>query len=177
MKRKCNRNKTKETMWNTFKKSKEKQIENNESVIAKEELKLMRAKADEEAVKIYTKIYCLFKEHLNELYTSFNERSENELKKGDNFILLKENPAELDDELLNDSIYYNTVEFYNSIPELLVEFDLPKYYIFTIKITHDDIIEIYHVRFRVNPSIKQINNGNAICVTVIGVDKTIYKLI
>lgn len=152
-------------MWNAFKKSKEEQIEKNESVIAKEELKLMCAKADEEAKKIYNKIYCLFKEHLNEL------------ERGDTFILLKENPTELDDEVINDSIYYNTVEFYNSISDLLVEFDLPKYYIFTIKITHDDIIEIYYVRFRVNPSPKQINNGNDICVTVLGIDKNIYKII
>ena len=152
-------------MWNPFKKSKEEHIEKNESVIVNEELKNMRAKADEEAVKIYNKICCLFKEHINEL------------KEGDNFILLHENTTELDDEVLNESIYYNTVEFYNCIPELLVEFDLPKYYIYTIKIKHDDIIDIYHVRFRVNPSPKQINNGNEICVTVIGIHKTIYKII
>ena len=152
-------------MWNLFKKSKEEQIEENESVIAKEELKNMREKADKEAVKIYTKIYCFFNEHLNEL------------KKGDNFILLHENTTELDDELLNDSIYYNTVEFYNSIPELLVEFDLRKYYIYTIKMKHDDIIEIYHVRFRVNPCTEQINNSNGICVSILGINKNIYKII
>ena len=152
-------------MWNPFKKSKEEQIKENESVIDIEEMELMRAKANAEAVKVYTKIYCLFKEHLNEL------------KKGDNFILLRENNTEIDNKLINNSIYYNTVEFYNRIPDLLVEFDLPKYYIYTIKITHDDIIEIYHVRFRVNPSIKQINNGNEICVSILGIDKNIYKII
>ena len=152
-------------MWNLFKKSKEEQIEENESVIDIEELENMCAKANGEARKVYTKIYCLFKEHLNEL------------KKGYNFILLFENNTELCDKVIRKAIYYNTAEFYNSIPDLLIEFDLPKYYIFTIKMTHDDIIEIYHVRFRVNPSIKQINNGNDICVTVIGVDKTYYKLI
>ena len=62
-------------MWNLFKKSKEEQIEKNESVIDIEELENMRAKANEEAVKIYNKIDCLFKEHINEL------------KKGNNFIL------------------------------------------------------------------------------------------
>ena len=151
-------------MWNLFKKSKEEQIEKNESVIDIEELENVRAKANEEAVKIYNKIYCLFKEHLNEL------------KKGNNFILLFENNTELCDKVIRNAIYYNTVEFYNSIPDLLVEFDLPKYYIFPIKMTHDDIIEIYHVRFRVNPSIKQINNGNGICVSILGIDKDIYKI-
>ena len=152
-------------MWNLFKKSKEQQIENNESVIANEEMELMRAKADAEAVKVYTKIYCLFKEHINEL------------KKGDNFILLRENNTELDNKLIKYSIYYNILEFYNRIPDLRVKFDLPKYYIYTIKMTHDDIIEIYDVRFRVNPSIKQINNGNEICVSILGIDKNIYKII
>ena len=152
-------------MWNLFKKSKEEQIEKNESVIDIEELENVRAKANEEAVKIYNKIYCLFKEHINEL------------KKGNNFILLFENNTELCDKVIRNAIYYNAVEFYNSIPDLLVEFDLRKYYIFTIKMTHDDIIEIYHVRFRVNPSIKQINNGNDICVSILGIDKNIYKII
>ena len=152
-------------MWNLFKKSKEEQIEKNESVIDIEELENVRAKANEEAVKIYNKIYCLFKENINEL------------KKGNNFILLFENNTELCDKVIHKAIYYNTVEFYNSIPELLVEFDLPKYYIYTIKKTHDDIIEIYHVRFRVNPWTEKINNSNGICVTVIGIDKNIYKLI
>ena len=151
-------------MWNLFKKSKEQQIEKNESVITKEEMELMHKKADEEAVKIYNKIYCLFKEHLNEL------------KKGNNFILLFENNTELCDKVIHKAIYYNTVKFYNSIPELLVEFDLRKYYIYTIKITHDDIIEIYHVKFIVNPCAEQINNSNGICVTVIGIDKNIYKI-
>ena len=152
-------------MWNMFKKSKEQQIEKNESVIDIEEMELMRAKADAEAVKVYTKIYCLFKEHLNEL------------KKGDNFILLRENNTEIDNKLINNSIYYNIVEFYNRIPDLLVEFDLPKYYIYTIKIIHDDIIELYDIRFRVTPSRQQINNGNEICVNILGIDKNIYKII
>ena len=152
-------------MWNLFKKSKEEQIEKNESVIDIEELKNMRAKADEEAVKIYNKIYCLFKEHINEL------------KKGNNFILLFENNTELCDKVIHNAIYYNTVEFYNSIPDLLVEFDLPKYYIFTIKMTHDDIIELYDIRFIVTPSRQQINNGNDICVSILGIDKNIYKII
>ena len=151
-------------MWNLFKKSKEEQIEKNESVIDIEELENVRAKANEEAVKIYNKIYCLFKEHLNEL------------KKGNNFILLFENNTELCDKVIHKAIYYNTVEFYNSIPELLVEFDLRKYYIYTIKMKHDDIIEIYHVRFRVNPWTEQINNSNGICVTVIGIYKNVYKI-
>ena len=151
-------------MWNLFKKSKEEQIEKNESVIDIEELENVRAKANEEAVKIYNKIYCLFKEHLNEL------------KKGDNFILLFENNTDLCDKVIHKAIYYNTVEFYNSIPELLVEFDLRKYYIYTIKMKHDDIIEIYNVRFRVNPWTEQINNSNGICVTVIGIHKNIYKI-
>ena len=152
-------------MWNLFKKSKEEQIEKNESVIDIEELENMRAKANAEAVKVYTKIYCLFKEHINEL------------KKGDNFILLRENNTEIDNKLINKSIYYNHVEFYNRIPDLLVDFDLRKYYIYTIKITHDDIIELYDIRFRVTPSRIQINNGNEICVSILGIDKNIYKII
>lgn len=152
-------------MWNLFKKSKEEQIENNESVIANKEWENMCAKANGEAVKIYTKIYCFFKEHLNEL------------KKGDNFILLKENHAELDDEVLNESIYYNSPNLLKHISELQLIHDFPNYFVFTITIKHDDIIELYDIRFRVSPSIKQINNGNEICVTVIGIDKNIYKII
>lgn len=154
-------------MWNLFKKSKEEQIEENESVIVNEELKNMRAKADEEAVKIYTKICCLFKEHLNEL------------KEGDNFIILRENNTEIDNKLINNSIYYNTMEFYISMPDVMVIFDLPKYFIYQIKVTHDDIIEIYDIRFRVTPFKplrKQTNNDNEICVTILGVDKNIYKI-
>ena len=152
-------------MWNLFKKSKEEQIENNESVIANKEWENMCAKANGEAVKIYTKIYCFFNEHLNEL------------KKGDNFILLKENHAELDDEVLNESIYYNSPNLLKHISELQLIHDFPNYFVFTITIKHDDIIELYDIRFRVNPSPKQINNGNEICVTVIGIDKNIYKII
>lgn len=52
-----------------------------------------------------------------------------------------------------------------------------KYYVFTIKISHDDVIEIYDIKFIVHPSPKEINNGNEICVTIHAVDKNIYKLI
>ena len=151
-------------MWNLFKKSKEEQIEKNESVIDIEELENMCAKANEEAVKIYNKIYCLFKEHINEL------------KKGDNFILLHKNTTELDDEVLNDSIYYNSPNLLKHISELQLIHDFPNYFVFTITIKHDDIIELYDIRFRVTPSRQQINNGNDICVTVIGIDKNIYKI-
>lgn len=170
-------------MWNIFKKSKEEQIEKNESVIANEELENMRAKADAEAVKVYTKIYCLFKEHINEL------------KKGDNFILLRENHIklcdnkELNNKIIFDSIYNNSKKLCKRIPELDITFDtekivnnefflgFEKYYIYTINIKHDDIIEIYDVKFRVTPSRKQINNGNEICVTVYAINKNIYKII
>ena len=52
-----------------------------------------------------------------------------------------------------------------------------KLFIYTIKMKHDDIIEIYHVRFRVNPWAEQINNSNDICVSILGIDKNIYKII
>lgn len=172
-------------MWNPFKKSKEKQIEENESEFTKEELENMRAKADEEAVKIYTKIYSLFKEHINEL------------KEGDNFILLHENNIKLCDNkelnymIIYDSIYRNSKKLRERIPELDITFGkeiragkvflgFEEYYIYTINIKHDNIIEIYDVKFRVKsfqPLRTKINNGNEICVTVLGIDKNIYKII
>ena len=39
------------------------------------------------------------------------------------------------------------------------------------------LIEIYDIKFRVHPSVKQINNGDEICVTIHGIDKNIYKII
>ena len=172
-------------MWNPFKKSKEEQIEYNESEFNKEEMELMRAKADEEAVKIYNKIYCLFKEHINEL------------KEGDNFILLHENniklcdDKELNDMIIYDSIYCNSKKLRERIPELDITFGkeiragkvflgFEEYYIYTINIKHDDIIEIYDVKFRVHPFQPlrtKINNGNEICVTVYDIDKNVYKII
>ena len=50
-----------------------------------------------------------------------------------------------------------------------------KYYVYTITISRDDVIEIYDIKFRVHPSPQEINNGNEICVTVYSVDKKIYK--
>lgn len=52
-----------------------------------------------------------------------------------------------------------------------------KYYVYTIKISHDDVIELYDIKFKVHPSPQEINNGNEICVTVHSVDKNIYKII
>ena len=167
-----------------FWKKEEKQIEENTQEFSNEELEFMRAKANVEAVKIYKKIYCLFKERINEL------------KEGDNFILLQENHIKLcDDKDLNnliifDSIYYNRNKLRESIPELYIIFGkeikgmndvflgFEEYYGYTITITHDgDIIETYDIKFRVHPSVKQINNGNGICVTIHGIDKNIYKII
>ena len=171
-------------MWNPFKKSKEEQIEENEQEFTEEEMELMRAKADEEAVKIYNKIYCLYKEHINDL------------KEGDNFVLSHKNKIKLcDDKELNDmiiyeSIYCNSKKLRERIPELDITFGkeiragkvflgFEEYYIYTINIKHDNIIELYDVKFRVKsfqPSIKHINIGNEICVTVYGIDKNIYKI-
>ena len=52
--------------WNFWKKE-ENQIEENTQEFSNEELEFMRAKANVEAIKIYKKIYCLFKERINEL--------------------------------------------------------------------------------------------------------------
>lgn len=76
----------------------------------------------------------------------------------------------------------------NRIPELSIVYDkeikagdvclgYEKYYLFTIKISHDDEIELYKIKFRVHPSPKEINNGNEICVTVHAVYKNIYKIL
>lgn len=77
----------------------------------------------------------------------------------------------------------------NRIPELSIVYDkeikagdnvylgYKKYYLYTIKISHDDEIELYKIKFRVHPSPKEINNGNEICVTVHAVDKNIYKIL
>ena len=168
--------------WKFWKKE-EKQIEENTPELSNEELELMREKANVEAIKIYNKIYRLFKEHINEL------------KEGDNFILLQENHIKLcDDKDLNDfiifeSIYYNRNKLRESIPELHIIYGkeikgmndvflgFEEYYLYTITITHDDIIESYDIKFRVHPLEKQINNGNGICVTIHGIDKNIYKII
>ena len=170
-------------MWNPFKKSKEEQIEKNTLELNNEELELMRKKANVEAIKIYRKIYCLFKERINEL------------KEGDNFILLQENHIKLcDDKNLNDfiifeSIYNNYRKLREYIPELYIKYGkeikgyndiflgFEEYCGYTITITHDDIIELYDIKFRVQPSRQQINNGDEICVTVYGIDKNIYKII
>lgn len=54
---------------------------------------------------------------------------------------------------------------------------IKKYYVYTIKISHDDVIELYYIKFKVHPSPQEINNCNEICVTVYSVDKNIYKII
>lgn len=165
-------------------KRKNKQTEDNENEtwFTDEERELMHAKADVEAENIYRKIYSLFKEHINEL------------KEGYNFIILQENPIKLcDDKLLNQSIKWGSLNNYKKlkerIPELNISFGkeikgcdgyilgFEKYYVYTIDILHDNIIELYDIKFRVNHSRPQINNGNEICVTIYGVDKNIYKII
>lgn len=169
-------------MWNPFKKSKAQQIEENESIMTNEELEQLRSKAYVEAEKIYRQIYDLFKERINEL------------KEGDNFILFQENRIKLcDDKELNkhliyESLYGKSLHF-NSLPELSFAYGkeikvddnicigYEKCYLYTIKISHDDLIEIYDIKFKVHPSPKEINNYNEICVTVHSVDKNIYKLI
>lgn len=166
-------------MWNPFKKSKAQQIEENESIISNEELEHLRSKAYEEAEKIYKQIYDLFKERINEL------------KKDDNFILLLEEPIKIcDDEVLNRHLIYKALYddclTFNSLPELSFTFskvgdndflDYKKYDLYTIKISHDKVIELYYIKFKVHPSPKEINNYNEICVTVHSVDKNIYKII
>ena len=169
-------------MWNPFKKSKEHQIEYNKSVITDEEYENLRIKANIEAEKIYAQIYDLFKERINEL------------KEGDNFILFKEERIKIcDDKDLNKHLIYESIYsdclHSSRLPELSIVYDkeikagdnvylgYEKYYLYTIKLSHDDVIEIYDIKFRVKPSPKEINNGNEICITVYGVNKTIYKKI
>ena len=181
-------------MWNIFKKSKAQQTKENESIMTNEELESLRLKAYVEAEKIYRQIYNLFKERINELYTLFNERSENELKEGYNFILFQENrikicdDKELNKHLIYESLYGDCLNF-NRLPELSfvygkeikvsdnVSLGYEKYYLYTIKLSHDDEIELYYIKFKVHPSPQEINNCNEICVTVHAVDKNIYKLI
>lgn len=162
-------------MWNIFKKSKEQQIEDNKSVIIDEEFGNLRIKADVEAYKIFVQIYCLFKERINEL------------KEGDNFILFQEEPIkicdnkELNDSLICKALYDTNKHVCNRIPELRIVKDIEnftkKYYVYAIKEPHDDVVEIYDIRFRVQPSPQEINNGNEICVTIYAINKTIYKII
>lgn len=162
-------------MWNLFKKSKEQQIEKNEYQDISEYTACVNAEF------IYRQIYCLFKERINEL------------KEGDNFILLQEEPIkicdnkELNKSLIHEALYNTNKHLCNRIPELRIVKDIEKiterniyikkYYIYTIKMSHDNVIEIYNIKFRVNPSPQEINNGNEICVTVYGIDKNIYKII
>ena len=168
-------------MWNPFKKSKEQQTEDNKSVIIDEEFENLRIKADLEAYKIFVQIYCLFKERINEL------------KEGDNFILLQKEPIkicedkELSKNLVLASLSCDHFRLCDRIPELLVVYGketsdsesigYKKYYLYTIKISHDDVIEIYDIKFIVHTSPQEINNGNEICVTVHAVYKDIYKLL
>lgn len=166
-------------MWNPFKKSKAQQTEEKESIMTNEELESLRLKAYVEAENIYRQIYKLFKERINEL------------KKDDNFILFQENSIKIcDDKDLNRHLIYEYLYgdclHFNRLPELSfacskvgddVSLCYEKYYLYTIKISHDDTIEIYYIKFKVHPSPQEINNGNEICVTVHSVDKTIYKLI
>ena len=159
-------------MWNPFKKSKQTDDEYQDT---------REYTACVNAEFIYRRIYSLFKEHINEL------------KEGDNFILFQEEPIkicdnkELNESLIHKALYDINKHVCNRIPELCIikaieritdsNIYIKKYYVYTIKISHDDVIEIYDIKFRVHPSPKEINNGNEICVTVYGVDKNIYKLI
>ena len=170
-------------MWNIFKKSKEHQTEDNKSVIIGEEFENLRIKADLEAYKIFGQIYCLFKERINEL------------KEDDNFILFQENrikiceDKELSKNLVFASLSCDHFRLSEHIPELSIVYDkeikagdnvylgYKKYYLYTIKILRDDVIELYDIKFIVHPSPKEINNGDEICVTVHAVDKKIYKKI
>lgn len=160
-------------MWNLFKKSKVQQTDDEYQYITE-------YTACVNAGFIYKQIYNLFKERINEL------------KEGDNFILLQKEPIkicdnkELNDSLIRKALYDTNKHVCERIPELSFVYskvgddeflDYKKYYLYTIKISHDDVIELYDIKFRVNPSPKEINNGNEICVTVHSVDKNIYKLI
>lgn len=74
--------------------------------------------------------------------------------------------------------YYSLFkERINELKEGDVCLGYEKYYVFTIKISHDDVIELYDIKFIVQPSPQEINNGDEICVSVYGVNKNIYKLI
>ena len=176
-----------DTMWNPFKKSKEYKADDGYQDITE-------YSACVNAGFIYKQIYDLFKERINELYTLFNERGENELKEGYNFILLQKEPIkicdnkELNESLIREALYDTNKRVCERIPELRIVVEdiemitdrniyIKKYYVYTIKISHDDVIELYHIKFRVKPSPQEINNGNEICVTVYSVDKNIYKLI
>lgn len=160
------------TMWNPFKKSKQTDDEYQDT---------REYTACVNAEFIYKKIYDLFKERINEL------------KEGDNFILLQEEPIKICDNkdvnklLINEALYDTNKHVCNRIPELRIVKDIKtitdsniyikKYYVYTIKISHDDVIELYYIKFRVNPSPQEINNCNEICVSVYSVDKNIYKII
>ena len=175
-------------MWNPFKKSKEQQTDDEYQDITE-------YGACVNAGFMYKQIYSLFKERINELYALFNERSENELKECYNFILLQKEPIkicdnkELNELLIHKTLYDTNKHVCNRIPELSIVYDkeikagdnvylgYKKYYLYTIKISHDDEIELYKIKFRVHPSPKEINNGNEICVTVHAVDKNIYKIL
>lgn len=159
-------------MWNPFKKSKQTDDEYQDT---------REYTACVNAEFIYRRIYSLFKERINEL------------KEGDNFILFQENRIkicdnkELNDSLIREALYTTNKHVCNRISELHIVADIEmitnrniyykKYYVFTIKISHDDVIELYKIKFRVHPSPKEINNGNEICVTVHAVDKNIYKIL
>lgn len=163
-------------MWNIFKKSKEHQTDD-------EYQDIREYTACVNAEFIYRRIYSLFKERINEL------------KEGDNFILLQEEPIkicdnkELNESLIREALYTTNKHVCNRISELSIVYDkeikagdnvylcYEKYYLYTIKISHNDVIEIYDIKFRVKPSPKEINNGDEICVSVYSIDKNIYKLI
>ena len=152
-------------MWNIFKKSKE----------TDEYQDIREYTACVNAEFIYKKIYDLFKDHINEL------------KEGDNFILQENSIKLCDNEELRKALYTTNKRICNNIPELRVVENIEtitarniytkKYYVYTIEISHDDVVEYYDIKFRVNPSPRKINNGNEICVTVHSVDKNVYKLI
>ena len=156
-------------MWNPFKKSKVQQTDAEYQDITEYAARV-------NAEFIYKQIYSLFNERINEL------------KEGDNFILLLEESIKICDiKKLNKELYDPNIYMCNRIPELHIVADIEmitnrniyykKYYVFTIKISHDDVSEIYDIKFKVHPSPKEINNYNEICVTVYSVDKNIYKLI
>lgn len=78
-------------MWNPFKKSKEQQTDGEYQDITE-------YTACVNAEFIYKQIYSLFKERINEL------------KKGDNFILLQKEPIKIcDNKELNDSLIHNAL--------------------------------------------------------------------
>lgn len=161
-------------MWNPFKKSKEQQTDDQYQDITE-------YSACVNAVFIYKQIYYLFKERINEL------------KEGYNFILLQKEPIkicdnkELNDSLIRKALYDTNKRVCERIPELSIVVDdiemitdrniyIKKYYVYTIKISHDDTIELYDIKFKVSPLRKEINNYNEICVTVYAVNKNIYKI-